>query len=177
MPMPGLGQQPMTTPGVMQPRAPMQQPANTANRLAPPATTVQGGMSAPAPVAQPAKINKPVKAKTGLEGLTPQASLEPGRRRQIVDILSKHAERLPPNCAVRLVEKLVEKHAELALSGVTNLIEKSARKRVASKLSKVSNCLDPRFMRAFVKRSNDKPKSARLFARLVKVATILNSKG
>jgi hypothetical protein len=37
--------------------------------------------------------------------------------------------------------------------------------------------LKPHVMREFVKRASNKPQAARLFARLVKVATILNSKG
>jgi hypothetical protein len=122
-----------------------------------------------------------------------------------------------------LVEKLVEKHAEMALSGVDAAIKKAALTRLLKKVA-AANCpggklrskgkgrgmgygkgkgpvgvpvgekepaamalsktsqvkipiVDLSAVREFVKRSSDKPKAARLFARLVKATTILNSKG
>lgn len=237
------------------------------------------GAARPMATAQPAQ-KPPAKHKTGLEGLTPQASLQPGRRKQIIGIISKHAEHLPTNCVLTLVEKLVEKHAERALSGVTDVIKKAALKRwlkqafinpgtlsgavsagednrmlgalagtggglvggglgsalggvgglmtrkselalllaaigglggslygghvIGKSIRKLKNepkepaeseqtktsavkkgtafrgfvpILKPRVMREFVKRASNKPQAARLFARLVKAATILNSKG
>ena len=86
------------------------------------------GATRPMATAQPKPPSKP--AKTGLEGLTRQASLQPGRRKEILDILSKHADRVPSNCALLLVEKLVEKHAELALSGVTKELNKAAMEKM-----------------------------------------------
>lgn len=154
---------------------------NTAGPAAGPAA---GNVQRPAPAPKP--------AKTGYEGLTPKASLElkPGRRQQIIDIIDKHAEHLPTNCALMLVEKLVEKHAELALSGVTDVIKKAALKRVlkqafinpgtlsgAVSAGEDNRILGALIMREFVKRSSNKPEAARLFARLVKATTILNSKG
>jgi len=142
-------QAPVNAPKVVSPQAsatqvPMRQPAIGAGNPgipARPGTPTNPGLSAgqPAPsvgatrpmaTTQPAMSKKPAPAKTGLEGLTPQASLQPGRRKQIIDIISKHAEHLPTNCALTLVEKLVEKHAERALSGVTDVIKKAALKRL-----------------------------------------------
>lgn len=136
------------------------------------------GATRPMATAQPKPPSKP--AKTGLEGLTRQASLQPGRRKQIVDIISKYAEYLPVNCSIMLVEKLIEKHAELALSGVTEAINKAALKKMlkqGSSFYQLKSILNPRVMREFVKRSDNKPKAAQLYVRLVKAATILNSKG
>lgn len=155
-----------------------------------PGTAVNPGLEAgqPAPSqgkAMPSTNSQSTsKAKTGFEGLTPhmetQASLTRERRREIIDIIAKHAEHLPRNCSVQLVEKLVEKHAERALKGVSDTIKAAKFRRILlkkarEKVAAGKNCKKVKFVakgkKPTVTVKSKKP--VRLKAKILKQSAVL----
>jgi len=140
-------QAPVNTPQVVSPQVRTSQlntaqpaPASAAGAPAP-GTAMNPGLAAGQPAPSQGASTPTTSpqstgaAKTGLEGLTPHktAQLSPERRKEIIGIIAKHAEHLPKNCSVQLVEKLIEKHAAKTLRGVTATVKAAKFRRALLK--------------------------------------------